>query len=610
MRMQILSCVCLLFVLLSVSVDAQEIPAGGRGVLPDNPIPKMSLQGGSKARRRLVSVSGMPFAQVVQGQTLVPCERIWDAQFSINTAQAVSAGDVLLAEFWAKGVQSSGEAGEVYSEFIFERNGSPWTKSVSYPIVVVDQWKRFFVPFKCVEDYSAGQAAIRFRLGYDPQTIQIGGLQLLNYRKRMDIADLPRTSVTYAGMEADAPWRALAEQMIEQYRKGDVSVTVKDENGQALEGVEVRIQMLRHAYGFGAAVDARTLMRDDRNSDRYNTIIRTHFNRVVMENDLKWVPWEDWDRTTKLSALQRLSDWDIEIRGHCLVWPSWRHLPDDLEAHQHDPDYLHHRVLDHIADEVGTLSGMLVDWDVINENYSNHDLMDILGDQVMVDWFNQAHAMDPQARLYLNDYAIISGGGLDKAHRDHFIGTVQFLLDHGAPIHGLGTQCHFGSNPTPPERIWSILDQLDDFGLEIQCTEFDIDADDGEYQVNYMRDFMTAYFAHPSTVGILMWGFWEGKHWRPRAALWDSNWRLRAHGEVWIELVTQTWWTDTTVVTDASGSASVRGFYGDYTMTLTHNGPGLRADFEHLAEGTRIDVLGTRIQVNDETVVRTPPRGR
>jgi hypothetical protein len=227
----------------------------------------------------------------------------------------------------------------------------------------------------------------------------------------------------------------------------------------------------------------------------------------------------------------------------------------------------------------------------------------------MADWFKKAHEADPTARLYLNDYNIISGGGIHEAHRDHFIWTVQFLRAHGAPIHGLGTQCHFGSDPTPPTRIWAILDELDDLGLEIQCTEFDVNSDDAEFQVNYTRDFMTAYFAHPSTVGILMWGFWEGKHWRPKAALWDRDWALRPHGRTWIELVTETWWTTETLATDETGRVSVRGFFGDYTVAVRHDGQTVETDLTHVGDGTRVDVSGSGVEIvpGDPGHSRRPP---
>lgn len=578
------------------SLIADEIPPGGVSVLPGDAAMKMSLHGGDTVHT-LVRVEGAPFVMAAQAQTLTRPARTWGAQYSISTIAPIDKDDVLLAVFWARGIESSDETGEVFSEFIFERNGDPWTKSATYPIAVTGEWKQFFVPFRCVETYGAGEASVKFRLGYDPQTIQIGGLDVLNYETTVDIADLPRNTIQYRGMAPDAAWRATAEEMIDRHRKGDIRISVTDAQGEPISGAEVHVRMTRHAYRFGSAVDARALTGQGRDNHNYRQIVQTYFNRVVMENDLKWPRWEAWDRDRTFAALDMLRDWGIEIRGHCLVWPSWRHLPDDLEANKSDPEYLRRRVLDHIEEEVGALAGRLVDWDVINENYWNHDLMDILGDDVMVDWFQATHQADPHARLYLNDNNIISGGGRDQAHRDHYLWTVRFLLDNGAPIHGLGTQCHFGSNPTPPERIWAILDELDDFGLEIQATEFDVDSDDPEYQVNYTRDFMTAYFAHPSTVGILMWGFWEGKHWRPKAALWDRDWNLRPHGRTWIDLVTETWWTDETLTTNAAGQAQLRAFLGDYTITVSHSGRTVEINLSHQREGTRVAVEGSEVEV-------------
>jgi len=36
---------------------------------------------------------------------------------------------------------------------------------------------------------------------------------------------------------------------------------------------------------------------------------------------------------------------------------------------------------------------------------------------------------------------------------------------------------------------------------------------------------MTAVFSHPSTTGIVQWGFWGKAHWIPAGALWDKNWK-------------------------------------------------------------------------------------
>ena len=115
-----------------------------------------------------------------------------------------------------------------------------------------------------------------------------------------------------------------------------------------------------------------------------------------------------------------------------------------------NPPQLAKVILDHIAETTTELRGKFVDWDVINETFTNHDFMDILGRQVMVDWFKAARAGDPDAKLYINDFNIIEGD--DKAHQDDYAATIKYLIDEGAPVDGIGLQSHFPSRVT---RRWT-----------------------------------------------------------------------------------------------------------------------------------------------------------
>ena len=72
-------------------------------------------------------------------------------------------------------------------------------------------------------------------------------------------------------------------------------------------------------------------------------------------------------------------------------------------------------------------------WDVVNEPFDNHDLLDLLGERVMVDWFAAARATDPAPKLFINDYAILSGGGGTTPHRDHYEKTIEKLIAAGHP---------------------------------------------------------------------------------------------------------------------------------------------------------------------------------
>jgi GH35 family endo-1,4-beta-xylanase len=254
--------------------------------------------------------------------------------------------------------------------------------------------------------------------------------------------------------------------------------------------------MKRHAFPFGSAVAADALLGTGPDNDKYRELVPKLFNRVVMENDLKWEQWEQNPERAK-QGVAWLRERGIEVRGHTLVWPAWRWLPRDLPALKDDKAALSKRIRDHITGVVGAMRGQLVEWDVINEPYANHDLMDILGRDAMIDWFRLTKATDSKPRLFLNDYPPLDGAAINNAHLDHFYNTIAYLKQNGAPIEGIGFQGHFGAGVIPPTRVLSALDRFAAFGLPIAITEFDINTTDEALQADYTRDFYIACFSHP-----------------------------------------------------------------------------------------------------------------
>jgi hypothetical protein len=67
----------------------------------------------------------------------------------------------------------------------------------------------------------------------------------------------------------------------------------------------------------------------------------------------------------------------------------------------------------------------------------------------------------------------------------------------------------------------------------------------------------------------VQWGFWDGRHWRDGAGLYDKNWDLKSNGKIYRDLVFNQWWTKVNGRTDAKGRYTVRGFLGDYQVTVT-----------------------------------------
>lgn len=562
---------------------------------------------GTGGRLESVEVSGQPFTRAARVTTLARPETPYQFQISTGNTAPVKKGDILLAVFWVRAVVQQPASAEARTEFCFELGREPYSKMAVRPTDLTTQWQKIYVPFVSTLDLAAGQAGIHFRAGYDPQTIEIGGVRVIDYGTGVKYGDLPVTAQSYAGRDAAAPWRKAAADRIEQNRKGDLTVVVLDANRKPVPGARVTVRMKRHAYGFGSAVDARQLLASGPDAEKYRAVIVQNFNKVVIENHLKWILWEH-DRDTGPRAVTWLREHGIEVRGHCLVWPAKKDMPRSIVELYAKPEALRKAVTDHIADELGALRGQCVEWDVMNEPFSNHEIQNVLagldpkgprieaaaGAAFIAEWFKAARAADPLAKLDINDYSILSTGGTDFAHQDYYERTIRSLIERGAPVQGIGMQSHFGAELTPIPRLLEVLDRFAKLGLPIQSTEHDIDNWDEQIAADYTRDFMTAFFSHPATIGIITWGFWEKAHWIPSAAYYRKDWTLRPVGEVWRDLVFKQWWTNADGLTDASGIFKTRGFLGDYEIGVEIGGAKKVAPAKLGKVGTRVEIVAGR----------------
>ena len=525
------------------------------------------------ARINTVGIAGQTFSEALQVQTLKRPPYPWNITLAAPTTGAIHKGDVLMASLMARRIASRQETGEALLELIVEENQDEHHKLLELATSVGPEWMPIRAPFVADADYPAGAAMVSVRFGYPPQTVEVAAIALTNFAATVALKDLPRTTTHYPGWETNAPWRQAAAERIDKIRKGDLRVEVVDTNGQPVKGATVVVRMRRHEFAFGSAVQAeRIAAPKDSDDERYRQTIETYFNKVVFENDLKWYRWSTNSpeqiehRRQTLAAIDWLRARNIAIRGHVMIWPSWENTPAFLQAYAKDPAKLREAIDAHIADQTATLKGRLSEWDVVNESYANNDIIKILGREAMTHWFQLAHAGDPAVNLFYNDYIMFAGSG-EGSPSHYLFDTLTFLKTNGAPIRGIGEQGHFGGSPPSPEQVLGTFDRFGTLGLPIQISEFDIDTSDEELQVHYTRDFLTACFSHPAVSGVMMWGFWESAHWRPRAALWGKDWTLRPNGRVWLDLVTKVWWTNTNGITPANGIFSTRGFCGDYEIT-------------------------------------------
>jgi endo-1,4-beta-xylanase len=226
----------------------------------------------------------------------------------------------------------------------------------------------------------------------------------------------------------------------------------------------------KRGFLIGAAVNPDLLSQPD-----YARTLSEQFNTVVAENAMKFAsvqPREgkfDFAAADKLVAFAQKNN--MRVRGHALVWHS--QVSDWVtEARCKDAEKI---LRAHITTVAGHFKGKVFAWDVVNEGLDEDgSLRDTfwarcIGPDYIEKAFRWAHAADPKAKLFYNDYGIESEGV--KARRAYDL--VSDLKKRGVPIHGVGLQMHL-------DRIISdvfvarYMQQFADLGLEVHITEMDV----------------------------------------------------------------------------------------------------------------------------------------
>ena len=572
------------------------VPAGGSLIIDRNLGNARFWEGvndgAAVGNKSIIEVDHEDFSRASRISVERPAGEFWKGQLMFPVTTSLKSGDVVLAHFFMRSVENTYESGNSFVTVFLEdisTNGKYLTREVSASF----EWVEYYLPATVTDTQAGGNLELKFGFGAGSraQVFDIAGVELYNYGD-FDISQLPSTRPSYEGRAEDASWRTAANERIELHRKGDFAITVIGADGNPASTTTVDINLLKHAYHFGSVTVGKVLAGNDSDSTIYKEKVLELFNQSGPENDLKWAPWEgewgnNYNKVQTLAGLQWLRDNGLYTRGHVMVWPSKRNLPNLMQNYLPEGDpasanpQAKQAVLDHIDDIASASANYLDEWDVINEPYDNHYLMDAFGDQVMVDWFNRARTNLSDHKLYLNDYSILSAGGRNAVHQQHFEDTLQYLVDNEAPITGIGMQGHFGDSPTGIELVYSILNRYNTAfpELDIRVTEFDVNSEDEELQADYTRDFLTIMFSHPATVGVQLWGFWAGAHYSPKAALFTEEWREKPNATAWKNQIYTVWWNNFKGQTNTEGQYSQRGFYGEYEAIVLVNGENQTFNF-------------------------------
>ncbi|CCQ32987.1 alkaline phosphatase D protein [Halorhabdus tiamatea SARL4B] len=513
-----------------------------------------------------------------------------------------SAGDPLLAVAY---VRSDTEEAQIQAGFKYqytdpngETSYSSNTVQESASVTPSAEWTRYYFPIEVAEkpDGSEHTPYLEFWTGYAEQTVEMGGVALLDYGDAdVAVGDLPagpagaqegdsptNPLVNYEGREEGAQWREDARDRIEEVRKTDFEVEVLDEAGNAVEGADVEVAMQDHAFDFGSAVSVTHITGDSEDDQRYREVFLEHFNKAVIENGLKYPSftgaWGD-SKAGAIDTLEWLDDKNIPARGHYLLWEEYNtdggggmgiDNPDALSASE-----TVERVDQRIENQATDVGDLVTEWDMHNHPIwqPNFRSDDAIGFEAVEQWWGTADAAT-DAELYTNEMGNVAGGFFRDQH-DEFVGQ---LIENDLPIDGVGFMGHVQlpeGNVTPPAEILETYDQFAEHDLPILITEFDIQINDRgndeevAFQEDLTRDFLIASFSHEAVEGVMSWGFWAGDHWRPTGAYYDEDWTLRPNGQQFMDLVFDEWWTEESSSTDADGVYATTGFKGTYQITAS-----------------------------------------
>jgi endo-1,4-beta-xylanase len=250
----------------------------------------------------------------------------------------------------------------------------------------------------------------------------------------------------------------------------------------------------------GVAITPRNLTGED------SALIVNNFNSVTAENAMKMGPihpkeneyfWKDADAIADFAKKQGL-----KMRGHTLCWhsqaPGW--MFKDEKGDTVSKVVLLQRLKDHITTVVNRYKDRVYGWDVVNEVIDDRDSVfyrpsiwyKICGEDFIMKAFEYAHAADPKAILFYNDYNTENPKKREKIYE-----MVKKMKEKGIPIHAVGLQGHWSISNPPREELEKSITMFSSLGLQVQVTELDVSVyagrQGGQLAQGQRRDTSTVF---------------------------------------------------------------------------------------------------------------------
>ena len=368
-----------------------------------------------------------------------------------------------------------------------------------------------------------------------------------------------------------------------------ITVAVIDASDRPLPGAKISIEQTRHAFLFGSNIFPWGRLHEANQEAAYRRRFAELLNYATLP--FYWWEYEPQEGSPRHAHAAEVAHWcrdqGITTKGHPLAWnhsePAW--LPDDPQA-------IRRLQMARIDDCVARFRGLIDRWDVVNE-ITQYDRESFLrrAPKMTEMWkqvgqtefprecFQHARQAGPGATLLVNDYCTDPG-------YEHVIEKLVDAQGHRL-YDAIGIQSHQHGGVWSNRRIWEVCQRFTRFGVPLHFTETTIvsgarlwdkpkggswpSTPEGEaYQAREVTRFYTMLFSHPAVQAITWWDFSDRQAWKNApAGLLRSDMTPKPAYDALLNLIHGKWWTRASLDAGADGTAELRGFLGQYRVSVS-----------------------------------------
>ena len=433
----------------------------------------------------------------------------------------------------------------------------------------------------------------------------LGNLQIVYSNQAWHIArpEFPPPKPVPSGVKDEATWHAqeafmrdVVEPNIEKYRKGDLTIELRDADGKAVYDLKYQLELTKHAFHFGSGLGFFVEPPEKPDYDFIPSVVtavdKKHFLEVfnfsIIPYSAKWFYLEPEEGKTFYDDLDAYVNWclenKIDIEYHFVTGypPKWLEIKSQAEKQQ--------LLLKHSNELIDRYGGKIHYWQVVNEKH-------LLTESVAA--FKLFRRRLPDAKLGISDCArFYSPHQTDSQARfddlTRGLAEIRWLKEQGVELDFFGFHAHRPFGLWADFRVlYEVLDLFEKEGIRIHISEFGIheahniegDVREGQWnadlQGRYYEMIYSAMFSHPVVDAINLWGM-SGNTWMTGSGLLDKDGQPKPSFYALRNLIHQKWHTSKKGVLPLNGKINCRAFYGAYILRLElEDGKTIEIHFQH-----------------------------